>query len=146
MNKVVLITGCSSGIGRDLAQRLTEAGNAVIATARNISLLAQLDTALKLALDVPEPESIQQVVDAALQSFGRMDVLMNNAGYAQVGAIERGQEVGPEAVSVVIQRALESAKPKARYVAGFSLPGKLVLYLRDFLWDTVVRQMYRAEA
>ena len=56
----------------------------------------------------------------------------------------RGQEPGPEAVSAVIQRALESAKPKARYLAGFGLPGKLVLYLRDFLWDTVVRQMFRA--
>ncbi len=88
MNKVVLITGCSSGIGRDLAQRLSEAGDTVVATARDLRALAHLDVALKLTLDVTEPESICNAVETILQNFGRIDVLINNAGYAQVGAIE----------------------------------------------------------
>ncbi len=231
--------------------------------------IESLDADLKLSLDVTQAESIQTAVEATLQKFGRIDVLINNAGYAQVGAIEelsdeqiqhmydvnvfgvmrmvravapymrkqnagqiinissiagkvvtpvngaysstkfaleaisdalrlevepfniqviliepgaikthfdqtvhvygdaitsnpaspyrslykkhqqvsdsmRGQEPGPEAVSAVILSALESAKPKARYLAGMGLPGKLVLYLRDFLWETAVRQMFRA--
>ena len=88
MNKVVLITGCSSGIGRDLAQRLAQAGYTVVATARNVKSIESLDADLKLSLDVTQAESIQTAVEATLQKFGRIDVLINNAGYAQVGAIE----------------------------------------------------------
>lgn len=88
MNKVVIITGCSSGIGRDLAQRLTYSGNIVIASARNLDSLANLKVAEKLVLDVANPESVRQAVEAVSRKFGRMDVLVNNAGYAQVGAVE----------------------------------------------------------
>src|SRR3989304_1558603 len=88
MNKVVLITGCSTGIGRDLAQRLSQSGYIVVATARNVETMDGLVAALKLPLDVTDPESIQNAVAAALKCFGRIDVLVNNAGYAQVGAIE----------------------------------------------------------
>lgn len=269
MEKVVLITGCSSGIGRDLARRLTEAGETVIATARDLNALAQLDAALKLALDVTEPESVCNAVEAILQHFGRIDVLINNAGYAQVGVIEeltdeqvqqmyavnvfgalrmiravvplmrkqgagriinissiagklvtpvngtyastkfaleaisdalrfelepfniqvilvepgaiktnfdqtvhtfgdsittnpdspyrslyqkyqqvsdrmRGKEPGPEAVSEVVQQVLAAHRPKARYLAGVDLPTTLVIHLRDFIWGTAVRQMFRA--
>ncbi|MRS04010.1 SDR family oxidoreductase [bacterium] len=88
MNKVILITGCSTGIGRELAQRLSQSGHTVIATARSVEAMDLLNVALKLPLDVTNPESIQSAVNATLEHFGRIDILVNNAGYAQVGAIE----------------------------------------------------------
>lgn len=88
MSQVVLITGCSTGIGRDLAGRLTQAGYSVIATARQFESLADLPAALKLALDVTQPTSIAQALECTLARFDRLDVLVNNAGYARVGALE----------------------------------------------------------
>ena len=88
MAKVILITGCSTGIGRDLAQRLAQSGYTVVATARKAEALEDLDVAMKLLLDVTQPESVRQVVDCIIQRFGRIDALVNNAGYAQCGAIE----------------------------------------------------------
>lgn len=268
MSKVVLITGCSTGIGRDLAQRLAQAGYQVAATARNLESLQGLEVELKLALDVASAESINQAVDSVLQRYGRIDVLVNNAGYAQCGAVEevsdaqvqqmfdvnvfgalrmiravvphmrqqksgriinissiagklvtpvngtysatkfalealsdalrlelapfgiqvvvvepgaiktnfdrtvqahagqifdnsvspygrlyqkyqqvsnamRQGEAGPEAVSKVVQHALETARPKARYLAGLALPTKLVVRLGDTLWGPVVNQMFK---
>jgi NAD(P)-dependent dehydrogenase (short-subunit alcohol dehydrogenase family) len=88
MSKIVLITGCSTGIGCDLAQHLTQSGYTVVATARNVAALEGSPAALKLPLDVTSPESIQQAVDATLQQYGCIDVLVNNAGYACYGAVE----------------------------------------------------------
>ncbi len=88
MSQVVLITGCSTGIGRDLAGRLTQAGYSVIATARRVDTLAETPAALRLPLDVTQPASIEQALTCALDQFGRLDVLVNNAGYALVGALE----------------------------------------------------------
>ncbi|HEX7975514.1 MAG TPA: SDR family oxidoreductase, partial [Anaerolineales bacterium] len=88
IDKVVLITGCSTGIGRDLAQELAHSGYTVAATARKAETLEDLDVALKLPLDVTQPGSIHQAVDCVLQRFGRIDFLVNNAGYAVRGAVE----------------------------------------------------------
>jgi NAD(P)-dependent dehydrogenase (short-subunit alcohol dehydrogenase family) len=88
MSHVVLITGCSSGIGRDLALRLGQAGYQVVATARKEETLRDLPAALCLPLDVSQPESIQQAVDRTIERFGRIDVLVNNAGYSVAGAVE----------------------------------------------------------
>lgn len=88
MSKVVLITGCSTGIGRDLVQHLAQAGYCVAATARKANALADLPASLKLSLDVTQPDSVNEVVAHTLVQFGRIDVLVNNAGYAQVGAVE----------------------------------------------------------
>lgn len=85
---VVLITGCSSGIGRDLAEGLDARGYAVVATARHPERLAGLPAALKLSLDVERPESIAAAVEQTVDRFGRIDVLINNAGYGQFGALE----------------------------------------------------------
>ena len=52
-------------------------------------------------------------------------------------------QLGPQAVSRVIQQAIETPRPKARYLAGISFSGRLVIGLRDFLWDPVVRQMFK---
>jgi NAD(P)-dependent dehydrogenase (short-subunit alcohol dehydrogenase family) len=270
MSKVVLITGCSTGIGRDLARRLGQVGYIVVATARRVETLNDLNVALKLPLDVTRSNSIDEVVTHTLQRFGRIDVLVNNAGYALRGALEevsvdevqqmfdanvfgvlrmiqavvphmrkqgagriinvssiagkvatpvngtysatkfalealsdalrlelkpfgiqvvavepgaikthfgetaqshardilansvspyrplyqkvdqfedsmRRHEPGPEVVSQVIQQALETPRPKARYLAGVTFSGKLALRLRDFVWDQVVQRMFKIE-
>jgi NAD(P)-dependent dehydrogenase (short-subunit alcohol dehydrogenase family) len=88
MSQVVLITGCSTGIGRDLAERLSRAGYTVAASARTMQDLSTLEAALKLELDVTQPESIRRAVDSVVEKFGRIDVLVNNAGYAVRGAVE----------------------------------------------------------
>lgn len=268
MSKVVLITGCSTGIGRDLAQRLTEAGYTVVATARKVAALNDIPAALKLPLDVTCPNSVQQAVEQTLQRFGRIDALVNNAGYGLRGVVdeisdEQARQVydvnvfgvirmiravaplmrkqksgriinissiagrvstpvnglysstkfalealsdalrvelapfgvqvvviepgairtnfldtvtvhsqqhtlsdpaspyqplyqkyfkfnagmsqkapGPETVSRVIQQSLEVPNPKPRYLAGVDFSGKLALYLRDFLWDYVLKSMF----
>lgn len=268
MSQVVLITGCSSGIGRDLARRLALAGYRVVATARNVETIADLPAALKLPLDVTQPASIQKAVAGTLEQFGRIDVLVNNAGYSVFGAAEevsdaqlqgmfdvnvfglmrltravapilRAQKAGriinisslvgklvtpangayaaskfavealsdalrlelepfgiqvvlvepgairthfagsaearaqgifsnpsspyqalyrkfqqvnadmskdipgPEVVAAVIQRAIETARPKARYTAGIAFSARLVIALRDLVWDGVVRKMFK---
>jgi NAD(P)-dependent dehydrogenase (short-subunit alcohol dehydrogenase family) len=268
MSQVVLITGCSSGIGRDLAQHLVHAGYTVVATARAIETLADLSVALKLQMDVTQPKSIQKALDYTMRQFGRIDVLVNNAGFSVFGAAEeisdadlqgmfdvnvfglmrmiravapimraqksgriinissivgklvtpangayasskfsvealsnalrlelepfgiqvvlvepggiktnfadaaqakaqtilsnssspyqslyrqfeevnasmRKGEPGPEVVSQVIQQAIEAHKPKARYLAGVTFSVRLVIGLRDFVWDAVVRQMFK---
>jgi NAD(P)-dependent dehydrogenase (short-subunit alcohol dehydrogenase family) len=88
MSQVVLVTGCSSGLGRELVQRLSAAGYAVAATARRLESLVDLPAAAKLPLDVTRCESIHQAVGVVLERFGRIDVLVNNAGHAVFGAVE----------------------------------------------------------
>lgn len=88
-----LITGCSTGFGRILAELLLARGEQVVATARNPSTLDDLvapyaERALALALDVTKPDQIEHTVTAARQRFGAIDVLINNAGYGQLGTVE----------------------------------------------------------
>jgi NAD(P)-dependent dehydrogenase (short-subunit alcohol dehydrogenase family) len=73
----ILITGCSTGIGRASAVELTKRGHEVVATARKPEVLADLDVAATLALDVDHPDSIATAIAAA----GQVDVLVNNAGF-----------------------------------------------------------------
>jgi NADP-dependent 3-hydroxy acid dehydrogenase YdfG len=268
MSNVVLITGCSTGIGRDLADQLTKVGYIVVATARKMESLEKIQAALKLPLDVTQPESIKKAIENIIEKYGRIDVLINNAGYAQIGAIEeisddqvqrmydvnifgvmrmiraivpymrqqrsgriinissiagkmttpvngtysstkfaleamsdamrvelesfniqviliepgaikthfdqtvhthgdailtnaaspylplyrqyqqvsdsmRKQEPGPEVVTKAVRKALETIKPKARYLAGVSFPTMLVLHMRDLVWDLAVRQLFK---
>lgn len=81
----VLITGCSTGFGRGAAVELTKRGHEVIATARRLEVLEDLDVAARLPLDVDSDESVAQAVAAA----GRVDALVNNAGFGVVGPVER---------------------------------------------------------
>ncbi len=92
-DKVWLITGSSTGLGRALAQAVLERGYHLVATARQPEQLKELsdrypDRVTTLALDVTNAQSIQQAVEAALNAYNRIDVLVNNAGYGTVGAIE----------------------------------------------------------
>jgi NAD(P)-dependent dehydrogenase (short-subunit alcohol dehydrogenase family) len=268
MSKVVLITGCSTGIGRHLAQRLAQVGYTVVATARKVETLDNLTVALKLPLDVTQTNSVNQAITLTLQQFGRIDVLINNAGYTMLGALEevseeqtqqvfdvnvfgvlrmiravvphmreqrsgriinissiagklstpvngtysatkfalealsdalqmelapfgiqvvlvepgaiktrfddtaqaharnilsnstspyrslykqndqfaasmRKDEPGPDIVSQAIERAIKADRPKARYLAAIPLSGRLVINLRDFVWGSVLKQMFK---
>jgi NAD(P)-dependent dehydrogenase (short-subunit alcohol dehydrogenase family) len=87
-SKAVLITGCSTGIGRATAQHLASRGWTVYATARRAESLAGLDGCRTLALDVTDEASMQAAVDAVAGECGAVGVLINNAGYSQSGAVE----------------------------------------------------------
>jgi NAD(P)-dependent dehydrogenase (short-subunit alcohol dehydrogenase family) len=91
--KVWFITGTSKGFGRVWAEAALERGDSVAATARDISTLAPLvgrfgDSVLPIALDVTDRDADHAAVQAAHERFGRLDVVVNNAGYGLFGAIE----------------------------------------------------------
>jgi NADP-dependent 3-hydroxy acid dehydrogenase YdfG len=90
VSKAVLITGCSSGIGRATARRLAAGGWTVYATARRLESIADLEAAgcRTLALDVTDESSMVAAVRTIEQTHGAVGVLINNAGYSQSGAIE----------------------------------------------------------
>jgi NAD(P)-dependent dehydrogenase (short-subunit alcohol dehydrogenase family) len=94
---VWLITGCSTGFGRELAQRIIQRGWRAIVTARNVASVADLagsagDRVLALALDVTKPDQIKAAVKTGMETFGRIDVLVNNAGYGYQSTAEEGEE------------------------------------------------------
>ncbi len=88
--QVVLITGCSSGIGRATALRLAKAGHTVYATARHLESVKDLEDqgCRTLALDVTDQDSAAKAVAAVEEAHGVVGVLVNNAGYGQSGAVE----------------------------------------------------------
>ncbi|CAL9677136.1 2-(R)-hydroxypropyl-CoM dehydrogenase [Streptomyces sp. enrichment culture] len=91
MNKTILITGSSSGIGRASAKHFHEQGWNVIATMRSPEKeteLTALENMLVTRLDVQDSDSIASAVDAGLEQFGRIDVLLNNVGYGAYGLLE----------------------------------------------------------
>ena len=91
--KVWMLTGASRGFGSEIAKAVLEAGENVVATARKVEALDHLgksDNVYKVAMDVTDEEQVKSAVDAALARFGRIDVLVNNAGYGLLGAVEEG--------------------------------------------------------
>lgn len=90
MERTALVTGASSGIGRATAAAYLEEGWSVVATAREAAALSDLDErgAHTLTLDVTEPARCEAVVEETVDATGRLDVLVNNAGFAQYGPIE----------------------------------------------------------
>jgi len=89
---VWLITGASSGFGRSLMEAALGRGDSVAAAARNVDAFEPRERLLPVALDVTVAEQRQAAVDAVLDGFGRIDVLVNNAGRTQVGAVEETTE------------------------------------------------------
>ncbi len=92
-----LITGCSTGIGREIARAALEAGHRVVVTARRTETVADLvgtfgDRAVAVALDVTDKAQIAAAVAAADDAFGGVDVLVNNAGYGYMSAVEEGDD------------------------------------------------------
>ncbi len=125
VSKAVLITGCSSGIGRATAARLAAGGHTVYATARRPETLADLAAAgcRTLALDVTDEASMRAAVDAV---EGGVGVLVNNAGYSQSGALET---VAPEDV----RRQFETNVFGVLRLTQLVLPG-----MREQRWGRIV--------
>jgi short-subunit dehydrogenase len=93
---VWFITGCSTGFGRELARHTLELGYPTVVTARNVSQIEDIakgheDNALLLKLDVTKPEDIENAVKAATERFGRIDVLVNNAGIGYFASFEESE-------------------------------------------------------
>ena len=96
-SRVWFITGCSTGFGRLLAEEVLKSGGRVVATARKVEQIADLEqknpeTAKSLPLDVNDQKQVDTAVAAAIERFGHIDVLVNNAGYGVAGAIEEVSE------------------------------------------------------
>jgi NAD(P)-dependent dehydrogenase (short-subunit alcohol dehydrogenase family) len=97
MEKVWLITGCSTGFGRDLAIEVLKNGYIAIVTARRLQDIEDIvkdypGKSLALELDVTNPDQIKNVVEKSIKSFGRIDVLVNNAGIGYFAAIEESED------------------------------------------------------
>jgi len=91
------ITGCSTGIGREIARAALEAGHSVAVTARDAAAVADFaeefgDRAIALPLDVTDRDQITTAVTATEAAFGGIDVLVNNAGYGYMAAVEEGDD------------------------------------------------------
>jgi NAD(P)-dependent dehydrogenase (short-subunit alcohol dehydrogenase family) len=97
MKKTWFITGASRGFGRIWAEAALTRGDQVTATARNLADVANLterfgDAVLPLILDVTDPDQVRQVVRQAYAHFGRLDVLVNNAGVSLLAAVEEASD------------------------------------------------------
>ncbi|WP_116366586.1 oxidoreductase [Parahaliea mediterranea] len=102
-DSVWLITGCSTGFGREIAQAALQAGARVAVTARRLEAIADIgqcwpETALCLALDVTDAGQREAAVAQAIAHFGQLDVLVNNAGYGYVAAVEEGEDAAVRAM------------------------------------------------
>jgi NAD(P)-dependent dehydrogenase (short-subunit alcohol dehydrogenase family) len=91
--QVFLVTGAARGLGRDIVEAALAAGHSVVAGARHPEQLADLvgnfaDRIVPIALDITDPDAAAAAVGAAIDAFGRLDVVVNNAGYADLASIE----------------------------------------------------------
>jgi NAD(P)-dependent dehydrogenase (short-subunit alcohol dehydrogenase family) len=138
---VALVTGASSGIGKDIAQRLLGAGYEVYAAARRVDRMADLAKAgaSVVALDVTVDRSIEAAIDRIERTSGRIDVLVNAAGYGQYGALEdvpmdearRQMETNLFGLARIVQLCLPlmRAQRSGRILNISSIGGKIALPL-----------------
>lgn len=153
-NKVILITGASSGIGFDAAHALAKQGHRVYAAARRVELMEALkaDGVQVIRMDVTDEVSLKQGVEAVIQAEGRIDVLVNNAGYGFFGAIEtvpledarRQLEVNVFGLARLTQLVLPYMREQGsgRIINTSSIAGKMVFYMGG--WYNVTK--YSVEA
>jgi NADP-dependent 3-hydroxy acid dehydrogenase YdfG len=117
-NKVAIITGASSGIGKATAHELDSAGVSLVLTARNKDklekLASKLTNATFFASEVTEPDLPQHLLETALNSFGRVDALVNNAGVMVVGTVET---IDIEEICQMVRINVESAFRLAYFFA-----------------------------
>ena len=137
---VWFITGCSTGLGRALAGRALERGHRVAVTARDPMRIQDLvapypNTSLALALDVADSRQVAGAVARAEQAFGGIDVLVNNAGYGYLAAVEEGEEEEVRAMFetnffglvAVTRRVLPGMRSRGRgHVVNISSVGGLI--------------------
>ena len=152
--KVILITGASSGIGFDAAQTLARQGHIVYAAARRTTLMEPLEDlgVHVIGMDVTDEASMIQGVETVIQAEGRIDVLVNNAGYGFFGAIEnvpmeearRQVEVNVFGLARLTQLVLPHMRKQGqgRIVNTSSIAGKMVFYMGG--WYNVTK--YSVEA
>ena len=138
--KVILITGASSGIGLDAARLLATKGCKVYGAARRVELMEPLKElgVVPLYIDLTDPSSMQDCVNTVLQAEGRIDALVNNAGYGQLGPIEcvpieearKQMEVNVFGIAQLCSMVLPSmrAAHSGRIVNLSSIAGKAVIY------------------
>ena len=153
-SKVILITGASSGIGYDAAQTLAQQGHKVYAAARRLEKMEPLKAygVQVIKMDVTDEESMQNGVQAVIQAEGRIDVLVNNAGYGFFGAIEnvpmeearRQLEVNVFGLARLTQLVLPYMRQQnsGRIVNTSSIAGKMGFYMGG--WYNVTK--YSVEA
>ena len=153
-NKIILITGASSGIGFDAARTLAQQGHKVYAAARRVELMEPLKAygVQVLRMDVTDETSMVQGVEAVIQAEGRIDVLVNNAGYGYFGAIEnvpledarRQLEVNVFGLARLTQLVLPYMRKQGsgRIINTSSIAGKMVIYMGG--WYNVTK--YSVEA
>ena len=101
MNKVWLVTGSASGLGRNIAEAVLDSGDRLVATARDPKRLDDLvkkygDRVRAVSLDVADESAAQAAVQVALDAFGRLDVVVNNAEFGDIAPFEqlRGEVQG----------------------------------------------------
>lgn len=152
--KVILITGASSGIGFDAARALVRQGHNVYAAARRVALMEPLkeDGAHVVRMDVTDEDSMKEALDLILREEGRLDVLVNNAGYGYFGAIEnvpmeearRQLEVNVFGLARLTQLVLPVMRQQGsgRIVNTSSIAGKMVIFFGG--WYNVTK--YAVEA
>jgi len=134
---VWLITGCSTGFGRDLATHVLERGYRTVVTARNpdaVKGLAENGEALILRLDVTDQGQIDAAIKAAEEKFGHIDVLVNNAGIGYFAAVEESEEdrvrrmfeINVFGLSRMIHAALPGMRKRRKgFIVNFSSIGGL---------------------
>ncbi|MCW2309429.1 oxidoreductase [Rhodobium gokarnense] len=139
---VWFVTGCSTGFGREIAKLLLSRGFPVAMTARRLESIADLvegneDHALALTLDVTDPAMIDKAVADAEARFGRIDVLVNNAGYGYFSAIEEGEdaeirrqfETNVFGLNTLTQKVLPGMRARrSGHIFNFSSIGGLIAY------------------
>lgn len=141
-SKIWLITGCSTGFGRALAQHVLSIGYKAVITARNTADIKDIadsfpSTALAVTLDVTKKSDIQQVVKQSVEKFGRIDVLVNNAGIGYFASVEEAEdqyvrtmfEINVFGLSNMIQAVLPiMRKQKSGHILNVASIGGLVSF------------------